>query len=228
VKDFGVSGPTTPHRLAGPWLWLSTIQYFVVQVVAALAWREVPYDWRLNAISDLGARSCGVFDDRMVCSPLHTVMNVSLILLGVAMAAGAVLLWGQLRRDRVAFSMIAVAGIGAIIVGFFPEDSVFWIHIAGADLAFLVGNVALIVFAFTLNAPRWLTWYSVVSGVVSLIAMVLFLTHNRFFFDLGGMERMTAYPQTIWLIVFAAYLLTRRRGLDGRKEAMASTVGRYG
>jgi hypothetical membrane protein len=70
---------------------LSSLQYFVAQVIAASAW-EPPYSWRLNAISDLGAVGCGPFDGRSVCSPLNGVMNASFILLGLAMTAGSVLL----------------------------------------------------------------------------------------------------------------------------------------
>jgi len=169
------------------------------------------YSWRLNAISDLGATHCGLFDDdRLVCSPLHGVMNASLVLLGIAMVVGSVFLYSKLRSSRVAFSLMAVAGIGAILVGIFPEDSVFWAHIAGQDLAFVFGNIALIVFGFSLRFPRWFRWYSVVSGAIALIALFLFLSHHRFFLGLGGMERVVAYPLIIWLIVAGWYTARRR------------------
>ena len=109
--------------------------------------------------------------------------------------------------------MMATAGVGAMLVGFFPQDTVYRIHIAGADLAFLLGNVALVVFGCTLRVARWLAWYSIASGVVALVALYLFLSHNRFFLGLGGMERVVAYPQTIWLIVTGLYLSMSRTRL---------------
>lgn len=191
----------------------------MAQAVAAFAW-EPSYSLHLNAISDLGAVRCGPFDDRTVCSPLHGVMNVSLILLGLAMTAGSVLLYLWLRTSRTGFSLMAVAGVGTMLVGVFPEDTVYWAHIAGADLAFLLGNIALIVFGLTLRVPRWFSWYSILSGAVALVALVLFLSHHRFFFGLGGMERLVAYPQTIWLVAFA--VLTAWQARSRRRRTRRS------
>lgn len=207
----GLRSFTVSHPLVGPAAWLMSFQFLIVQVVAAAGWKTPPYSWRLNAISDLGATGCGLFDDdRFVCSPLHSLMNASLVLLGLGMVVGSVLLYAQLRRSRVAFSLMAAAGVGALIVGIFPEDSVFWAHIAGQDLAFIFGNIALIIFGLTLRFPRWFKWYSVASGSVALVALFLFLSHHRFFLELGGMERVVAYPLIIWLIVAGAYTATKR------------------
>jgi hypothetical membrane protein len=206
--------------LAGPILWISSIQFFLVQVVAASAWTKPPYSWRLNAISDLGAVSCGSFDDRLVCSPLHGLMNASLILLGLGMAIGSVLMYQSVRRSRVGFSLMTLAGIGAILVGLFPEDTVYWAHLVGQDLAFIIGNSALIFFGFTLPGKLWLKWYSVSSGVVALGALYLFLSHYRFFLGLGGMERMVGYPLVIWLIVIGLYMGKHRKKLVGKHVGM--------
>jgi hypothetical membrane protein len=197
------------YPLVGPIVWLSTVQYFVVQLVVASAWKP-SYDWRLDAISDLGAIHCGQFDGRYVCSPLHGLMNASLVLLGLSMTIGAALVYQEVRRSRVGFFMMGTAGVGAILVGVFPEDTIYWAHITGADLAFLLSNIALIIFGLGLRLPRWFSWYTIASGAVALVALVLFLTHNRFFLGLGGMERVVAYPQTIWLIVYGLYMTSSR------------------
>ncbi len=210
--------------LVGPFMWISAVQYFLVQVIAASAWPST-YSWRLNAISDLGAIGCGRFDGRDVCSPLSGLMNASLVLLGLAMTIGSVLLHQELRSSRTGFSLMGIAGIGAILVGFFPEDTVYWAHLLGADLAFLVGNIALVVFGFGLRLPSWLTWYSIASGVVALIALALFLTYNRLFLGLGGMERVVAYPQTIWLVVFGVHMLSARNRAAAVRVGAVATAG---
>jgi hypothetical membrane protein len=194
------------HPLMGPLAWLVSVQFFVVQVVVASAWTEPAYSWRLDAISDLGARGCGQFDDRYVCSPLHGLMNVSLVVLGLCMAIGAVLLHRASGRSAAGFFMMGMSGLGAVVVGIFPEDSVFWVHITGQDLAFLSGNTALIVIGLSLPLPRWFRWYSTLSGVVALVGLCLFLSHHRYALELGGMERVVAYPLTIWLIVCGLHL----------------------
>jgi hypothetical membrane protein len=195
--------------LLGPILWIAAVQFFIVQAITAMAWTAPLYSWRLNAISDLGAINCGSFDDRMICSPLSGVMNTSFIVLGLCMTIGAILLYQTYRRSIVGFWLMGLAGIGAILVGIFPEDTVYWAHIVGQDLAFVFGNIALIVFGFTLGFPRLFRWFSIASGTVALVALVLFLSHQRFFLELGGMERLVAYPLLIWLIVTGGYIAIR-------------------
>jgi hypothetical membrane protein len=110
------------YPLAGPILWISSIQFFLVQVVVASAWKP-PYSWRLNAISDLGAIGCGPFDDRYVCSPFHGLMNISLILLGLTMAVGSALMYQAFHTSRVGFSLMALAGV-CVWQGFLPETAI--------------------------------------------------------------------------------------------------------
>ena len=204
------------YPLAGSITWLLTIQFFVMQVVVASVWVKPPYSWRLNAISDLGATGCGQFDGRLVCSPLHGLMNASFILLGLCMTIGSVLFYQQFRKSRFGFCMMGISGIGAITVGIFPEDTIFWAHITGQDLAFLFGNIALIAIGLRLRLSGWLRWYSIASGVVALVGLYLFLSHHRFFLELGGMERVVAYPQTIWLVVFGLYMAKSRNRLAAK------------
>jgi hypothetical membrane protein len=147
-------------------------------------------------------------------------MNTSLVLLGLSMTIGSVLLHQELRQSRTGFSLMGVAGVGAVLVGLFPEDTTYWAHIAGADLAFLLSNIALVVFGLGLHLPRWFSWYSVLSGSVALVALCLFLTHHRSFLGLGGMERVVAYPHTVWLIVFALHM-ARRRDRSAAKDVHA-------
>jgi hypothetical membrane protein len=200
-------GTRDPRLLVGSLMWLSTAQFFIAEIAVASGWSRPPYSWRLNAISDLGATVCGPFDgDRFVCSPLHVVMNGSLILLGLTMAIGSVLIYSRLQSGRIGFGLMTLAGIGALLVGLFPEDSIFWAHLVGQDLAFVLGNAALIVFGLTLPFPRVFRWYSVVSGTLALVALVLFLSHQRFFLGLGGMERVVAYPLLLWLIVAGGFI----------------------
>jgi hypothetical membrane protein len=198
------------YPLAGPIVWLLAIQFFIVQIIVAAAWANPTYSWRLNAISDLGSTKCGKFDDRYVCSPSHGLMNISLILLGVCMVVGSVFLYQQFRKSRLGFYLMGVAGIGAFLVGIYPEDTTFWVHVTGQDLAFLFGNIALITIGLSLSLARWFRWYSVMSGVVALVGLYLFLSHHRFFLELGGMERVVAYPLTIWLITFGLYMSLAR------------------
>jgi hypothetical membrane protein len=77
-------------------MWIAgPAQYLIAQLVAQAAWR-IPYSWMVNPLSDLGAVHCqrmgsGYPLPRYVCSPLHGVVNASVIVLGVLLAGGMLL-----------------------------------------------------------------------------------------------------------------------------------------
>lgn len=204
---------TEHHPFVGPALWIASVQYYVLQIVAALAWHTPAYSWQLNAISDLGNTACGLYADRYVCSPLHGLMNLSFMVLGITMIVGATLIYRGFEKTpgtAIGFTFMGIAGVGTILVGIFPENSIGLLHSLGALLPFLIGNLGMVVLGAVLDIPRWLRWYSLASGIVSLLALI-FLTSGQFLgLGFGGMERMVVYPQTMWLIVFGIYVSSDR------------------
>jgi hypothetical membrane protein len=198
---------------AGPVLWLASAQYFIVQVVVAGA-STVGYSWSENTISDLGNTRCGVASGRPVCSPLHLLMNMSFAVLGLTMLAGAVLiargLPGRSRTATAGFACLGLAGVGTVVVGLYPENTVAGLHAGGAALPFVLGNVGVLLLGAVLRLPPWLRAATLSAGVVGLVGLALFLSHTYLGLGIGGMERVTAYPQDVWLILIGAYLLVRR------------------
>ena len=195
------------HTSVGFILWILCIQYYVAQVVVAIAWR-IPYSLTQNTISDLGNTVCGTYGERLVCSPLHTLMNVSFVILGCLMIAGSVLLSRARHKSLIAlaaFGFIATAGLGTILVGIFPENTIRTFHIVGATLPFVFGNIALLCFGFVSGIPRALRNCALIFGLISLATLVLFVTHHYVGIGIGGTERIVAYPQTVWLIMLGAY-----------------------
>jgi hypothetical membrane protein len=207
------------YPLVGPTFWVISLQYFVTQLAVASGWPR-PYSWLHNAISDLGNTACGIYGDRYVCSPYYTWMNASFIVLGATMVAGSLLIYQEFRKSRASlagFSFMGLAGIGTILVGLFPENTISALHSLGAILPFLIGNIGLIVLGLSLDISRSFRIYSVLSGVVALVALPLFYTHNYLGLGLGGMERLTAYPQTVWLILFGMYMSRSRFRIARRR-----------
>lgn len=198
----------TPKYI-GAIAWISSVQYFIIQIVVTNAWVD-PFSIRKNPISDLGNTVCGEYSERYVCSPLHDLMNQSFVFLGSTMILGSILIARQFNiKNSVTsgFSMLTLAGFGTILVGMYPENTIANLHILGASLPFLLGNIAMIVLSDHLNLPKNLRTFTMVSGVVGLSALVLFITGNYLGLGYGGMERVVAYPQTIWMIVFGIYYL---------------------
>ena len=199
------------YQKLGPVLYVSSIQFFVVQIFVAMRWNP-PYSLTRDTISDLGNTACGTFNARFVCSPLHGLMNVSFIVLGVTMTAGSILISHQFARSRAAttgLAAMAISGIGVIIVGIFPENSIPAFHGLGAAIPFTVGNAALIIIATSPRMPVVLRLYSFLSGAVAILALVCYSSRHYLGLGEGGIERVVAYPQTVWLIVIGLFLLVR-------------------
>ncbi len=199
---------TERYPFVGPIFWITSIQYYIIQIVVARAWNPA-YSWSINTISDLGNTACGLYSERYVCSPLHNLMNASFIILGLTMIVGAILVYREFKESipsAVGFSFMAVAGIGTLLVGLFPENTNTTLHVIGATLPFLIGNLGLIVLGTVLDIPKSLRYYTLLSGYISLVAFLLFISHTYLGLGIGGMERLVAYPQTMWLIVFGVYI----------------------
>ncbi len=204
------------RTLVGAWAKISILQYFIVEAVVIAAWAGPhAYSRRFNVISDLGAEYCGVYNGRSVCSPLHRLMDASFIAQGLAMILGAVLLSSVLFRvagkpslppaaQRAGWPiavrvLIGVSGLGTIVVGLVPEDTISGLHYTGALLFFIPGGLALVALGWNWRRRQLISAFLLLSGVVSLISTVVFALVPGI--EVGTVERLMAYPITIGLSV---------------------------
>src|SRR6187200_2314908 len=140
----------------GAWLWVAAVQFYIAQPLVAVAW-TAPYSLTQNYISDLGNTECAqaVAGTRSVCSPWHGLMNVSFVLVGITMAAGAIFAWpaflpGVARSS--ATVVFVIAGVGGMLVGLHPENEATEYHYAGAAVNFIAGNIALILYGLATSS----------------------------------------------------------------------------
>lgn len=176
-----------------------------------------------NTISDLGNTVCGAYDSRMVCSPLHDMMNVSFIILGLTMLGGSLLLYQQCQKSSasfIGFSMMSISAVGTIMVGLFPENGNAAGHALGAGLPFVLGNLGLVVLGLYLDMPRLLRFFTIIPGLIALLALALFSNYMHLGLGIGGIERLIAYPQTLWLIVFGSHTMI--------KDETFTKINKYG
>lgn len=153
-----------------------------------------------NAISDLGA-TCG----NGVCAiyqPSAVIFNSSVFLLGVLLIIGAYFL--NRGKYRVLSILTVLSGIGAVGVGLFPENTGS-LHVVVSLIVFLFGGLSAIASSNYSRLP--LSFFSVILGLVTLLALVLYGSGIYLGLGLGGMERMIAYPALIWVTGFGAYLM---------------------
>lgn len=218
LRPYG-SNPGNLARL-GPVLYVAGMQYFAVQLFVALRWPR-PYSISRNTISDLGNTACGTWNGRYVCSPLHGLMNGSFIALGITMTLGSVLIsrrHGKGRLVTAVFTAMGLSGLGVIMVGIFPENSVSALHGLGSALPFTLGNAALIAMAISLAMPPALRLGVSLSGVAALLALAAYASSHYLGLGEGGIERVVAYPQTICLSVIGCYLIAVPRPGQSRAD----------
>jgi hypothetical membrane protein len=201
------------HGWLGPAIWMASILYFVDQIFVGWVWHP-PYSFIKNTISDLGNTACGQYGGSYVCSPRNLWMNAGFVGLGLVMFTGSFLLHQEFadreRRERLAsffgFSCLGLGGLGVILVGTRPENTVRILHMTGAGLAIGVGNLGILLVALGVRLPARLRGHSILSSLVSLVALLLFACDRYFGLGAGGMERIAAYPETIWMIWFGIYI----------------------
>ncbi|MEU1403144.1 DUF998 domain-containing protein [Streptomyces sp. NPDC005728] len=187
--------------------WVAGVmQFFVFHGIVQSAWAR-PYSWARNNISDLGNAHCAWQPDpepRFVCSPQHTLMDASFVVLGVLFVAGVALTGGLWRRGATAVVsrlLLAGAGTGYVLAGLAPADVSENQHVLGALLIMGTGNLGLLLAGAGLEVPGSLRWGSALLGAVALAAVVLFLSHHYLGLGMGGMERVAAFPLLVWAAV---------------------------
>lgn len=194
------------YAVIGAILWISAVQFYVVQLLVAMAWQR-PFSYTQNFISDLGNTIC----TPMSCSPYYGAMNLSFIVLGLTILVGALFFSAVFRQNSgavVGFLCLAISGLGTVLVGLFPADVNGDAHGTGAFTSFLLGNIALIIIGITLREiQKWLRYFAVYLGLIGLISLPFFMEKIYFGLGVGVIERFVAYPQTIWMITFGAVIL---------------------
>jgi hypothetical membrane protein len=187
-----------PNRLrAGACAWLLTLQFFVVEAIAAA--RVPGYSYATDTISALGG----------LASPAHRLMDASFVLQGVLILTGALLLRPALRGRgaRVAPILLAVSAVGVVLVGIFPLDTYTRMHAAGAVLHLVGAGLGLLALAYGLR-PRSeaLGTTVVLLGLVSTAMTVFFLVGVTDYLGRGGTERGAAYALPIALALTGGFL----------------------
>ena len=189
----------------GAWAWILTLQFYVVETVAGLHWRG--YNFITDRISDLGAAR----------SPMHGVVNASMVLQGFLIAGGAALMRAAFPAGRLrtlGLVLVAVNGAGVLLVGLVPEDTNRLVHDIGAMALFLSGNLAMIVLGSALlhdgSRLRILGAAGVALGCIGGIAAVLFAVRSISGHAIGLFEHIAVDPMPIWLLMSGLFYLRRR------------------
>lgn len=197
-------GPLVPrdaHRASAIYL-VAVVQFVLIMGIAQAAYPG--YSDVRNAISDLGAPST---------SPFHLLFDASAILLGALGLSATYLIRTSLKPGRMrsgGLGVLGVAGLGAVLVGVFPEGSPDGLHTIVSGITFVASGICLLLLAAAmLRDTRWdgLRLYTAVSGLVTLGAVVALVRVGTGSAEFGLIERIVVGPILLWLAVISVHLL---------------------
>jgi hypothetical membrane protein len=204
---------------AAAWI-VGVLVYLVAEKVAADNVKG-HYSYIHHYISVLGVPDWGRF---------AYLMNGAFYLQGVLLFTGAVLVARAAHRRAVLFLLFTLAAV----VGFFlvatvhggsplaKGDGMQW-HMAGALLAFIGGNAAIVAGSVTVAGAldvraRW--WYRTLSLLLAAAGFLAFLSLANYnvwgyhYAPVGITERIPVYSVQAWQVLSAVVLLTRLRRDD--------------
>lgn len=183
------------RKLGGTLLFVGSIQWLLVIMVSEGL--HPGYNSSVHYVSSLGVGSTAL------------MYNTSLVLLGLAVSAGAYLTY-RASRSRLFFILLAITGLATIGVGLFPEN-VQPIHGIVTPIALLFGAVSAIL-SYRLQEPP-LSHISIILGALSLGAGILFNPYlglpresltTYLGLGKGTMERMIIHPILLWTLGFGS------------------------
>jgi hypothetical membrane protein len=177
-------------KVAGALLFVGTVQFIIGLMIAEALYPG--YSVSANYISDLGVGDSSL------------IFNSSAFLLGL-MILTAVYFIHRIFTSRLFITFVVLAGVGVMGVGLFPETAGV-IHTIVSLITFLFSGLSAIV-SYRLQKPP-MSYFAVLLGAVTLLALALFGSGSYLGLGRGGMERMITYPVLLWNAGFGGYLMS--------------------
>ena len=137
--------------------------------------------------------------------------NTSTFLLGICVTTASILIY-RYKPSRLFFALLLIAGLGAIGLGLFPEDSR-PMHGIVTPITLIFGGLAG-AFAFKVQS-RPLSYLSMVLGAGSIAMGLLFIPYMGLSvesdviyigFYKGTLERIVIYPLILWMMTLGSQL----------------------
>lgn len=196
-------------KLGAALLLFGVLEFVAGMAVAQYLYPYGSYSLTQNYISDLGNSNLGSGG-----ASHALVFNLSIMLLGFLALVGSYLIRTAFPRRtaaRLGIVALGLAGISAFLVGTFPENyHGGTIHGVVSATTFFFSGLALVFLSIgMIRDTRWSGFrtYTLLSGLVTWVAMVLFVEGRYLGLGPGGMERVIVAPILLWGILAGAHLL---------------------
>ena len=196
---------------AGAAIFVGAVQFGLCLVLAEVLFPG--YSVSSNYISDLGAFCTG--STCVVYQPSAAIFDTSIVVFGLLVLLAAYCLQRAYHWAPGTF-VVAIAGAGLIGVGLAPETTGVW-HSLFSLITFLFAGLSAVLLARTQRKP--MSYLSVALGLLTLVALVLFIPGEYLGLGPGGMERLVVYPVLLWAVGFGGHLMGQEGepGLSSRR-----------
>jgi hypothetical membrane protein len=210
-------------------VWIGAgLGYVTLEAIAAAGFRH-HYSYTHNFISDLGVTSRGMFQGRMIDSPLAYLMNIAFRLQGTLFLVGAILVvlaFGT-RRPALFLTLAATNAVGNFLVAavhsgpMAQADGTNWVHDTGAVLAIVGGNAAVLAGSSIVRnvSGPWYRGISTGLAVLGLLGFMLLVIESKIMaisiLPPAVWERLSVYSIITWQMFTATYLVTRSHQASG-------------
>lgn len=201
------------------------LQFLVGMAIAQYLYPYSAYSLTGNLISDLGSPG----------SSAHgMVFNLSIGILGLFTVLAAFLVRSAFTgrsTARIGILSLALAGVFALLVGRFPESSSELggnIHPLLSALTFFFAGLALVFLGIAMvRDTRWrgMRLFTFLSGIVTWIALALFIWGTVGPLGVGGMERLVVAPILLWGIAAGVHLLRIPRFRANAVQSWSPSAG---
>ena len=197
---------------SGVAIFVGAVQFGVLLIVSEIVYSAngtnsygylhgYAYSVSANYVSDLGA-TCPSSGPCYI-PPSALLFDSSIALMGLLILLGAYFLHRAFKWMP-ATVLIALTGIGALGVGLFPETTGIWHSIFSLIVFLFAGLSAIVTYRFQ---KKPMAYFSAILGVITLIALILYVGDTYLGLGPGGMERMIVYPALLWAIGFGGHLM---------------------
>jgi hypothetical membrane protein len=189
---------------AGLAFFVGAVQFGIFLVVSEIIYSANGtggYSVSANYVSDLGANCRG---STCYIPPSALLFNSTVALFGILTIVGAYFLHRSYRWVP-ATLVLALAGIGTLGVGLFPETTGIF-HVIFSFITFLFAGLSAVITAKLLRKP--VSYFSIILGTATLVALALVVGGLDLGLGVGGIERMVIYPSLFWAVSFGVYMMS--------------------
>lgn len=194
----------SPLQIGGVLYIIAIFQFFAFELVAETLYPG--YSVAKNYISDLGG-ACLNPPSILHCvvhQPTATIFDATVVVLGLMLLAGTLVVYVGTRK-KLYFAASAVADVGILLVGVFPEPTG-WPHAILSVTLFYALGISLIL-AWTIANGNVIRYVTVVAGILTLLFNVDNSAAGTI--GVGGQERLLVLSALLGLVALGGYLMGR-------------------